>query len=807
MDTISLEKLIREYLSDQSIDNFTILQKYVLSGEFRDEEFNSATYDSTFSLLDSTLGFSVSDDLSWSHLVVVRKLCVSVVECVEFIPPNVPVDVINRIVVQVNPSRINKDHALEECEFVQSVLLMLYEKSCTIRISIRHEIGRFLFEFAQIPTRTSFLTPILTVLNSILRGIECKSSSSVNRLFKQVLLPLHLPNGWSFWDRQTPILAEYHQSLLLCCAGISDTELIEYILDHCFPPVGQTNTPKELLLLFEISKLISPSISGKTILKLGRKLAELASSENAQIVQSALIFWKDPNPFSNLLKPHLPVLMPELATALVRPEPHWNPTVNKMILLTLKSLQDAEPELFHSCVRSVFADKLSLKPTSLPAVEVTPIANFAAIQADTTQPPLGITGVAPPRLIGEPQSPGTPLHPPTPQFIEYQNSLRVSESPSVSSWETALSCESPTLLPDLKFHNLVFGRDLGTGSFSTVRYARVIQKGMYLSQWPEVAVKHVSFETISAHNYWPNVAREIACLRKLAHPAIARLMSSFQWRDGVYLVLEFGALGDLHTYIRSAGPLSEFSAQICVGEISAAVQIVHESGYVYGDLKPENIVITSARHLKLADFGAARPRKNIEDLLQISDLRSGDWKDTSEDAPVCSEAGQCVEGTIMYMAPEGGEASLLSDAWALGLTSYFLIKGRLPPWVGENGYVHDKNLQPQIFSDLSEQLVIGSEGSEFLKKLLVCDPGERTPVCEIITHTWLSQFDVRNLYKVPVPEDHLAEAPNRPLAAPSQWEKRQLSKIWSAQPTDYSIHTPAKKFIKETTVERDALFI
>jgi hypothetical protein len=35
---------------------------------------------------------------------------------------------------------------------------------------------------------------------------------------------------------------------------------------------------------------------------------------------------------------------------------------------------------------------------------------------------------------------------------------------------------TPTLLPSLKFHDLVFGNELGSGSFSTVKYARQIMR-------------------------------------------------------------------------------------------------------------------------------------------------------------------------------------------------------------------------------------------------------------------------------------------------------------------------------------------
>ena len=36
-----------------------------------------------------------------------------------------------------------------------------------------------------------------------------------------------------------------------------------------------------------------------------------------------------------------------------------------------------------------------------------------------------------------------------------------------------------------------------------------------------------------------------------------------------------------------------------VGEIVAAVNFLHESGFCYGDLKPENVLITELGHIKV----------------------------------------------------------------------------------------------------------------------------------------------------------------------------------------------------------------
>ncbi len=63
----------------------------------------------------------------------------------------------------------------------------------------------------------------------------------------------------------------------------------------------------------------------------------------------------------------------------------------------------------------------------------------------------------------------------------------------ISSWAKSQMSESPLLLPSLKFHDLVFGQVLGTGAFSTVRYARQIMKGKTRSYWPEFAIKVSNF--------------------------------------------------------------------------------------------------------------------------------------------------------------------------------------------------------------------------------------------------------------------------------------------------------------------------
>jgi len=194
-----------------------------------------------------------------------------------------------------------------------------------------------------------------------------------------------------------------------------------------------------------------------------------------------------------------------------------------------------------------------------------------------------------------------------------------------SSWSKAQMEETPTLLPDLKFHDLVFGHELGHGAFGVVKYARLIDRTKTRSRWPEYAVKVIATEKLTELGYEYGVAREIACLRIVSHPNVARLVSSFRFQQGAYLVLEYASGGDLHQLLQQHGSLDSPSCQFVMGEVVAALASLHDDlGFVYGDLKPENIVLSETGHIKLTDFGACRPyTERARALVQSQMGKSG----------------------------------------------------------------------------------------------------------------------------------------------------------------------------------------
>ena len=308
-----------------------------------------------------------------------------------------------------------------------------------------------------------------------------------------------------------------------------------------------------------------------------------------------------------------------------------------------------------------------------------------------------------------------------------------------SDWNQVQAAASPTLLPSLRFHDLVFGQQLGEGAFSTVRYARRIRRESSQSYWPEYAVKVISGERMRLLGYHASVEREMAVLHVLSHPGVSRLISAFRYTGSAYLVLEYAARGDLHSYILSlgGGGLGHLPARFVLGEVCAALLHVHELGFSYNDLKPENVLITALGHIKLADFGACRPLNAaaqgllLESLKNVGCLRNGDWREGAADAVAAGgAAGEAfpnlgdgrskgdtlnagvdvrAEGTPAFLPPEvlSGQhtpGGLGSDAWALGCLAYFCLVGR-PLFFGD---------REQVLDQLEQQLGASSSGAGFV---------------------------------------------------------------------------------------------
>ncbi|CAD7939703.1 unnamed protein product [Amoebophrya sp. A120] len=845
-----------------------------------------------------------------------------------------------------------------------------------------HATNKWYLWDRQIPLIKLFHTPLVRALETLITASVRLSQVVPNDLAGQPVGddPMEVDEG-------NEGAAQLHHSnttgTTSSCAIISPSTFLEDALQQAcvkkWPPPTEANTAKEVLLLQEMRSLLrvwgtavvapsgaapnAPSVSQTFEERLSPillpKLCACLKSLNAQVIESALLFWKDES-FTAMLfatsRKSVAKWLAMLLPLLWREELFWNPTVNKMTALVLEKFRAQHRQLFEETVRQIWESRQLLSHArrenprrgdpgfstdlaaggaigapaktlglgslsrggpgaatgsvaqqmrewreqgsggAAPPSTITGVAPWARGPAGggtgtSRQPPATITGVAPWAMGGAaghagstsmrggrgPVIPGGvgsrlgllgPLEetsgasaeseqlisqmkpsadsdqdPALKAMGEYLKKLN-PRSDIVRDWDDQLLSLTPTWLPSLKFHDVVYGnQDLGRGAFSVVKYGRTVLKSKTQSEWPEYAVKVVSIETIKKHNYVRQVNQEIAVLKHLSHPNICRLVSAFRWRDGAYLVLEFCSQGDLHSYVTNQGTLDDLSTfRFVAGEILAGLTVVHEQGFAFADMKPENVVITSSGHCKLTDFGGARPltdaAKQKLNVELLANLRSGEddyildqrsmlsnaeggaagaieqdqtllagsarteERGTTPSQPEDVEDELKFEGTGAYMAPELRQRrtapSVKSDAWALGVTYWFLRRGRLPEWAS----VLDEDLPPGAASsavsfDLREQersaqQETSPEVRNLLQSLLAEDPDDRPAIVQLAydQKDWLNQdleyghcltFYTRK--QGPLKNGTAFSAAAAPDSS-DPWAKRQFSKIWTVMSSE-----------------------
>ncbi len=102
--------------------------------------------------------------------------------------------------------------------------------------------------------------------------------------------------------------------------------------------------------------------------------------------------------------------------------------------------------------------------------------------------------------------------------------------------------------------------------------------------------------------------REAKFLRKVKHPALPRGFEYFEKNKSFYLVMEFingkELTKGLEDYKKTKGAIEDGLLVYLGMEIADAMEVIHLQGYIYRDLKPQNVMLDGiSSKVKLIDFG------------------------------------------------------------------------------------------------------------------------------------------------------------------------------------------------------------
>jgi len=290
----------------------------------------------------------------------------------------------------------------------------------------------------------------------------------------------------------------------------------------------------------------------------------------------------------------------------------------------------------------------------------------------------------------------------------------------------------------LKLDEFKVLRIIGQGTFGKVKLAQHVPTNRVM------AMKCLQKNQIWNQKQVTNVLNEKDAMEAIDHPFVLKLLGTFQNTDELFFFLEIVQGGELWSLLYQSaalprmrlGGFEEITARIYAAEVIAGLGYVHKCGYMYRDLKPENLMVDKHGYLKIVDFGFCKK------------------------IPV-GKKSQTLCGTPEYLSPElvlqKGHTHCV-DYWAFGCLVYELLTNDTPFADPQQSRIFKKivnsdRLMPHMFAR-----GFPSKARNLIEQLLQPIPAMRLGMqkngpADIFAHEWFAGIDWEKLaakrYKAP----------------------------------------------------------
>ena len=173
-----------------------------------------------------------------------------------------------------------------------------------------------------------------------------------------------------------------------------------------------------------------------------------------------------------------------------------------------------------------------------------------------------------------------------------------------------------------------------------------------------VAVKLLLPQYASNRMFAERILVEAQAMVGMSHPGVVEVYDCGEDNGLYYVIVEYVRGVDLKERIRRNAPFS-LTTVVDVGlAICDVLDYAHRRGFVHGDLRPGNVLVTPEGQIKLADFWVANAVASAQSLRTSALMRS-----------------------IHYMAPEVAEGKPVTpggDIYSLGIVLFELLTGGVP---------------------------------------------------------------------------------------------------------------------------------
>jgi len=193
----------------------------------------------------------------------------------------------------------------------------------------------------------------------------------------------------------------------------------------------------------------------------------------------------------------------------------------------------------------------------------------------------------------------------------------------------------------------------------------VVYKARQISLDRIVAIKMLLREFARDDEFINRFKREAKAIAALNHQNIVDIYDIREAGGTWFIITEFVGGGTLRDLLKEKKVLSINEATRILYDSCSALYYTHKKGIIHRDIKPDNVMFTDAREVKVTDFGLAR----------------------LSDSSFQTRTGLSM-GTPRYMSPEQASGKGIdhrSDIYSLGVMFFEMATGQVP-FEGDNAF-------------------------------------------------------------------------------------------------------------------------